>query len=65
MNHLHIPTITAVSKPILSSIPPIDWCPHNTTKHLCAFCSKWYSENKKGAPALSISKPSCPEQGAK
>ena len=38
MTHLHNPTM----KPILSSIPPADWCRHNNVKHLCAFCSKWY-----------------------
>lgn len=29
-----------IEKPILSSIPPINWCPHNTTKYLCDICSK-------------------------
>jgi hypothetical protein len=42
----HIPTMTHLYskpievKPILSSIPPADWCQHNTVRHLCAFCSK-------------------------
>ena len=42
----YIPTITAVFnkpiayKPILSSLPPADWCNHSVQKNLCAFCSK-------------------------
>lgn len=46
MNNQYIPTITHLytkpiaEKPVLSSIPPVDWCAHNTVRHLCAFCSK-------------------------
>lgn len=49
-NTINIPTLTQVcpglrvTTPVLSSLPPADWCRHNAVKHLCAFCSQWSYE---------------------
>lgn len=55
----YIPTITAsvnhpiAYKPVLSSLPPADWCQHNTVKNLCAFCSKLPFTTESAAPDCS------------
>jgi hypothetical protein len=42
----NIPTIQHVFcphtpyKPVLSSVPPADWCQHNVVSYLCTFCKQ-------------------------
>lgn len=46
MSDIHIPTFTQVAPalkrtPVLTSVPPVVLCRHNSVENICAFCSKF------------------------